>query len=71
MKPRLMRIRMTGREKFGEGKKELMIQKKPTTPVEHGGSVKAWVCVADNATGLILFINDVIAVGSSRMNWEV
>ena len=36
-----------------------------------GGSVKAWACMAASGTGSLVFIDDVTADKSSRMNSEV
>ena len=46
--------------------------KHPTSSVKHGGdSVMAWACMAANGTGSLVFIDDVTADKSSRMNSEV
>uniref|UniRef100_A0A668AJA3 Heteroous nuclear ribonucleoprotein L like n=1 Tax=Myripristis murdjan TaxID=586833 RepID=A0A668AJA3_9TELE len=43
--------------------------KQSTSSVQHGaGSVMAWACMADSGTGSLVFIDDVTADGSSRMN---
>ena len=40
--------------------------------VKHGGvSVMVWACMAANGTGSLVFIDDVTADKSSRMNSEV
>ena len=36
-----------------------------------GGSVMAWACMAANGTGSLVFIDDVTADKSSRINSEV
>ena len=46
--------------------------KHTTSSVKHGGgSVIAWACMAANRTGSLVFICDVTADKSSRMNSEV
>ena len=46
--------------------------KHTTSSVKHGGgSVIAWACMAANGTGSLVFIDDVTADKSSRMNSEV
>ena len=46
--------------------------KHTTSSVKHvGGSVMAWPCMAANGTGSLVFIDDVAADRSSRMNSEV
>src|SRR4029434_10164871 len=46
--------------------------KHTTSSVKHGGgSVTAWACMAANGTGSLVFIDDVTADKSSRMNSEV
>ena len=42
-----------------------------TSSVKHGGSVMVWACMAANGTGSLVFIDDVTADKSSRMNSEV
>ena len=47
-------------------------RKYTTSSVKHGGvSVMAWACMAANGTGSLVFIDDVTADKSSRMNSEV
>ena len=45
--------------------------KHTTSSVKHGGSVMAWACMAANGTGTLVFIDDVTADKSSRINSEV
>ena len=46
--------------------------KHTTSSVKHGGgSVMAWACMAANGTGSLVFIDDVTANKSNRMNSEV
>lgn len=46
--------------------------KHTTSSVKHGGgSVMAWACMAANGTGSLVYIDDVTADKSSRMNSEV
>ncbi len=46
--------------------------KHTTSSVKHGGgSVIAWACMAANGTGPLVFIDDVTADRSSRVNSEV
>lgn len=62
---------MIGREVHGEGKEQLMIQC-TTSSVKHGGgSVMAWAYITASGTRSLVFIDDVITYGSSRMNSEV
>ncbi len=69
MRPRSTCTRVMGREEYGEGKELLMIT---TSSVKHGGgSVMAWACMAASGTGSLVFIDDVTADKSSRMNSEV
>ena len=54
-------------------KKGTAFDPKHTNPsVKHGGgSVMTWACMAANGTGSSVFIDDVTADKSSRMNSEV
>ncbi len=71
MRPRSTCTRVMGREEYGEGKELLMILH-TTSSVKHGGgSVMAWACMAASGTGSLVFIDDVTADKSSRMNSEV
>lgn len=56
-----------GIEKYGERKGQPLIGSIP----HGGGSVMVWVCIAAHITGLLVFIDDVTAGRSSRMNSEV
>lgn len=56
---------MMGREKYEEEEKRLMIWS-----VNGGSDVMAWTCMATSATGSLVFIDDVTADKSSRMNSE-
>ncbi len=61
-----------GREEYGEGKELLMILSIPPHQWSMvGGSVMAWACMAASGTGSLVFIDDVTADKSSRMNSEV
>ncbi len=72
MRPRSTCTRVMGREEYGEGKELLMILSIPPSSVKHGGgSVMAWACMAASGTGSLVFIDDVTADKSSRMNSEV
>ncbi len=50
----------------------ILKKKERTSSVKHGGgSVMAWACMAASGTGSLVFIDDVTADKSSRMNSEV
>lgn len=55
---------MTGSEEYGEGKEPIMIRS--TAP-----HLMAYVCIAADGTGSLVFIDDVTADKSSRMNTEM
>lgn len=62
---------MMGSEKYGEAEKQLMIQRMPPS-VKHGrGNITAWIRMADSRSGSLLFIDDVTADRSSRMNCKM
>lgn len=57
------------RKQYEEGEKQLP---KPYNIIEHrGGSVIVWACKATRRTGSLVFIEDVIVDGSSKVNSEV
>uniref|UniRef100_A0A667YPJ5 Transposase n=1 Tax=Myripristis murdjan TaxID=586833 RepID=A0A667YPJ5_9TELE len=46
--------------------------KQSTSSVQHGGgSIMAWACMTASGTGSLVYIDDVTADGSSRMNSDV
>ncbi len=72
MRPRSTCTRVMGREEYGEGKELLMILSIPP----HQWSMVVvvswrWACMAASGTGSLVFIDDVTADKSSRMNSEV
>ncbi len=69
MRPRSTCTRVMGREEYGEGKELLMILSIP--PHQWSMVVVAWACMAASGTGSLVFIDDVTADKSSRMNSEV
>ena len=59
-----------GKGKVQKGMKQPIIQRKPRHMSHGEGSGIAWVCMAANGTSLLLFIDDVRADRSSKMNSE-
>lgn len=57
MKPRLKCARITGRGKYEEGKKQLMVWSISCVK-RGGGSVMAWACRAAHETGSLVFTDD-------------
>ena len=61
-----------GKRRVGRRKGTAHDPKHTTSSVKHGGgSVMAWACMTANGTGSLVFIDDVTADKSSRMNSEV
>ena len=61
-----------GKRKVWQKKGTAHDPKYTTSCVKHGGgSVMAWACMAANGTGSLVFIDDVTADRSSKMNSEV
>uniref|UniRef100_A0A3B5Q0B9 Transposase n=2 Tax=Xiphophorus maculatus TaxID=8083 RepID=A0A3B5Q0B9_XIPMA len=61
-----------GKKKVWRRKGTAHDPKHTTSSVKHGGgNVMAWACMAFNGTGSLVFIDDITADKSSRMNSEV
>ena len=61
-----------GKRRVWRRKGTAHVPKHTTSSVKHGGgSVMAWACMTANETGFLVFIDDVTADKSSRMNSEV
>lgn len=57
------------RKHYEEGEKQF--PKQYNINEHRGGSVIAWACMATRRTGSLVFIEDVIVDGSSKVNSEV